>query len=102
MCSPTLSSDYLSISPSPLPLYPIPLLTHTSLSPPVSISSPPTLLLPLSLFYTGTNIATKDEVAIKLESVKTKHPQLHIEAKFYKIMQSGGIYSTILHSSMYM
>ena len=38
----------------------------------------------------GTNIATKEEVAIKLECVKTKHPQLHIEAKFYKMMQSGG------------
>jgi serine/threonine protein kinase len=40
--------------------------------------------------YLGTNIATKEEVAIKLECVKTKHPQLHIEAKFYKMMQSGG------------
>ena len=29
-------------------------------------------------------------MAIKLECVKTKHPQLHIEAKFYKMMQSGG------------
>lgn len=39
--------------------------------------------------YLGTNIGTKEEVAIKLECVKTKHPQLHIEAKFYKLMQSG-------------
>ena len=38
----------------------------------------------------GTNIQTREEVAIKLECVKTKHPQLHIEAKFYKMMQSGG------------
>ena len=30
-------------------------------------------------------------MAIKLECVKTKHPQLHIEAKFYKMMQSGGV-----------
>ena len=30
-----------------------------------------------------------EEVAIKLECVKAKHPQLHIEAKFYKMMQSG-------------
>ena len=29
-------------------------------------------------------------MAIKLECVKTNHPQLHIEAKFYKMMQSGG------------
>ena len=39
----------------------------------------------------GTNIQTRHEVAIKLECVKTKHPQLHIEAKFYKMMQSGGV-----------
>ena len=38
----------------------------------------------------GTNISTGEEVAIKLECVKTKHPQLHIEAKFYKMMQGGG------------
>ena len=41
---------------------------------------------------TGTNIQTRLEVAIKLECVKTNHPQLHIEAKFYKMMQSGGTY----------
>uniref|UniRef100_A0A8C7YDP5 Protein kinase domain-containing protein n=1 Tax=Oryzias sinensis TaxID=183150 RepID=A0A8C7YDP5_9TELE len=40
--------------------------------------------------YLGTNIATGEEVAIKLECVKTKHPQLHIESKFYKMMQGGG------------
>ncbi|XP_020626603.1 casein kinase I-like [Orbicella faveolata] len=39
--------------------------------------------------YLGTNISTGEEVAIKLECVKTKHPQLHIEAKFYKMMQGG-------------
>jgi hypothetical protein len=37
--------------------------------------------------FTGQNINTNEEVAIKLECVKTKHPQLHIEAKFYKLMQ---------------
>ncbi|KAH0616895.1 hypothetical protein JD844_028350 [Phrynosoma platyrhinos] len=40
--------------------------------------------------YLGANIATGEEVAIKLECVKTKHPQLHIESKFYKMMQGGG------------
>nr|CAD2204895.1 unnamed protein product [Meloidogyne enterolobii] len=40
--------------------------------------------------YLGENIASHEEVAIKLECVKTKHPQLHIEAKLYKLM-SGGI-----------
>ncbi|UYV75959.1 CSNK1E [Cordylochernes scorpioides] len=39
--------------------------------------------------YLGTNIATGEEVAIKLEGIKTKHPQLHIECKFYKMMQGG-------------
>lgn len=38
----------------------------------------------------GTNITTGEEVAIKLECIKTRHPQLHIESKFYKMMQGGG------------
>lgn len=40
--------------------------------------------------YTGTNIITGEEVAIKLESVKAKHPQLEYEAKVYKAL-SGGV-----------
>nr|XP_053627492.1 casein kinase I-like isoform X2 [Cherax quadricarinatus] len=36
-----------------------------------------------------TNISTGEEVAIKLECIKTKHPQLHIESKFYKMMAGG-------------
>lgn len=39
--------------------------------------------------YLGTSILTGEEVAIKLECIKTKHPQLHIESKFYKMMQGG-------------
>lgn len=39
--------------------------------------------------YLGTNISTGEEVAIKLECIKTKHPQLHIESKFYRMMQGG-------------
>ncbi|XP_012590191.1 PREDICTED: casein kinase I isoform delta [Condylura cristata] len=39
--------------------------------------------------YLGTDIAAGEEVAIKLECVKTKHPQLHIESKIYKMMQGG-------------
>ncbi len=38
----------------------------------------------------GTDISVGEEVAIKLECVKTKHPQLHIESKIYKMMQGGG------------
>lgn len=44
----------------------------------------------VSVCHSGANIATGEEVAIKLECVKTKHPQLHIESKFYKMMQGGG------------
>ena len=39
------------------------------------------------------NIYSGEEVAIKLEQIKAKHPQLHIECKFYKVMQGGGKYS---------
>ncbi|KAF6152276.1 hypothetical protein GIB67_005930 [Kingdonia uniflora] len=39
--------------------------------------------------YLGTNIATNEEVAIKLENVKTKHPQLLYEWKLYRILQGG-------------
>ncbi|EDW39205.1 GL13966 [Drosophila persimilis] len=39
--------------------------------------------------YLGTTINTGEEVAIKLECIRTKHPQLHIESKFYKTMQGG-------------
>ncbi|KOX78390.1 Casein kinase I isoform epsilon [Melipona quadrifasciata] len=38
----------------------------------------------------STNISTGEEVAIKLECIKTRHPQLHIESKFYRMMQGGG------------
>lgn len=41
-------------------------------------------------FFLGTDITVGEEVAIKLECVKTKHPQLHIESKIYKMMQGGG------------
>ncbi|KAJ7979325.1 putative Casein kinase [Quillaja saponaria] len=39
--------------------------------------------------YLGTNIQTNEEVAIKLENVKTKHPQLLYEFKLYRILQGG-------------
>ncbi|KAI7726086.1 hypothetical protein M8C21_024699, partial [Ambrosia artemisiifolia] len=39
--------------------------------------------------YLGVNLQTKEEVAVKLESVKTKHPQLHYEAKLYMLLQGG-------------
>ncbi|KAM1618123.1 hypothetical protein ACFX1R_018315 [Malus domestica] len=39
--------------------------------------------------YRGSNIQTNEEVAIKLESAKTRHPQLLYESKFYKILHGG-------------
>ena len=44
----------------------------------------------------GTDVSTAEEVAVKLESVKAKHPQLHIESKIYRLMQDGGKYSADL------
>jgi len=39
--------------------------------------------------YIGTNVQTTEEVAIKLESIKSKHPQLLYESKLYKILAGG-------------
>lgn len=40
--------------------------------------------------YLGTNIISGEDVAIKLENTKAKHPQLEYEAKVYKAL-SGGV-----------
>ncbi|KAL7251440.1 hypothetical protein ACSBR1_013304 [Camellia fascicularis] len=39
--------------------------------------------------YLGVNVQTAEEVAVKMESVKTKHPQLHYESKLYMLLQGG-------------
>ncbi|CAM0945190.1 unnamed protein product [Alopecurus aequalis] len=39
--------------------------------------------------YLGVNIQSNEEVAIKLESVKSRHPQLHYESKLYMLLQGG-------------
>ncbi|KAK8541547.1 hypothetical protein V6N13_137842 [Hibiscus sabdariffa] len=39
--------------------------------------------------YLGVNVHTGEEVAVKMESVKTKHPQLHYESKLYMLLQGG-------------
>ncbi|CAN6238684.1 unnamed protein product [Urochloa humidicola] len=39
--------------------------------------------------YLGVNIQSGEEVAIKLESVKSRHPQLHYESKLYMLLQGG-------------
>ena len=46
-----------------------------------------------SLFFNkfiGTNIVNGEEVAIKIESYKAKHPQLEYEARVYKSLAGGG------------
>eukprot|EP00929_Paragymnodinium_shiwhaense_P052598 TRINITY_DN26346_c3_g1_i1.p1 TRINITY_DN26346_c3_g1~~TRINITY_DN26346_c3_g1_i1.p1 ORF type:complete len:319 (-),score=78.68 TRINITY_DN26346_c3_g1_i1:365-1321(-) len=39
--------------------------------------------------YIGTNVKTGEEVAIKLESVNSRHPQLMWEAKLFKVLAGG-------------
>lgn len=39
--------------------------------------------------YLGTDVQTNEEVAIKLESVKTAHPQLSYESRIYRVLQGG-------------
>jgi serine/threonine protein kinase len=36
--------------------------------------------------YLGTNVSTGEEVAMKMESTKSKHPQLVYEAKMYRVL----------------
>lgn len=40
--------------------------------------------------YLGCSIINGEEVAIKVESVKAKHPQLEYEARVYKSLAGGG------------
>jgi serine/threonine protein kinase len=39
--------------------------------------------------YAGTNVHTAEDVAIKLEPLKSKHPQLLYESKIYRVLQGG-------------
>ncbi|CAG9324480.1 unnamed protein product [Blepharisma stoltei] len=39
--------------------------------------------------YIGTNVQTNEEVAIKLEPIRTRHPQLLYESRIYRILQGG-------------
>lgn len=39
--------------------------------------------------YLGINVTNGEEIAVKLESVKARHPQLLYESKLYKILQGG-------------
>jgi len=39
--------------------------------------------------YLGADQTSGEEVAVKLESIKTRHPQLHFESKLYRVLQGG-------------
>ncbi|XP_066343392.1 casein kinase 1-like isoform X2 [Miscanthus floridulus] len=39
--------------------------------------------------YLAVNVQNGEEVAVKLESVKSRHPQLHYESKLYMLLQGG-------------
>jgi Protein kinase domain. len=39
--------------------------------------------------HTGTNLLTHEPIAIKLESIQSKHPQLIYEAKILKSLEGG-------------
>ena len=40
--------------------------------------------------YLGQNIKLGEDVAIKLEPLRAKHPQLFYESKIYMTLQGGG------------
>lgn len=47
--------------------------------------------------YLATHVNTREEVAVKLEHVKNKHPQLHVENHFYQVMRGGEGIPTVRH-----
>ena len=55
------------------------------------------LCLTKNLFFilislTGKNLYNNEHVAIKMESMKSKAPQLHLEYRFYKLLGAHGKY----------
>ena len=43
--------------------------------------------------FSGTNATTGEEIAVKLEPIKTRHPQLLYEYRMYRILSGGGLWS---------
>ncbi|KAK7861746.1 hypothetical protein R5R35_014377 [Gryllus longicercus] len=39
--------------------------------------------------YLGINVTNGEEVAVKLENMRARHPQLLYESKLYKILNGG-------------
>lgn len=50
------------------------------------------------LTFTGKNLYNNEHVAIKLEPMKSKAPQLHLEYRFYKILGNVGTCYLLVHS----
>ncbi|KAG2323519.1 hypothetical protein Bca52824_016732 [Brassica carinata] len=44
------------------------------------------------IYRQGTDVQTNEDVAIKLESVKTVHPQLSYDSRIYRVLQGGTMY----------
>jgi len=42
-------------------------------------------------FIAGKNLYNNEHVAIKMEPMKSKAPQLHLEYRFYKLLGSHGM-----------
>jgi hypothetical protein len=47
-------------------------------------------IIPLTTTSSGSNITNDEEVAIKLESCRCRHPQLAYEYKLYRLLQGSG------------
>ena len=45
--------------------------------------------------YLGTNMTTGEDVAIKLESIKSTHPQLGRETRIYRSLHGVGMSPTL-------
>lgn len=50
--------------------------------------------------YLGQNMLTGDEVAIKLEPVTARHPQLLYESRVYRVLQVCQIDSSLVFSEL--
>jgi len=50
--------------------------------------------------YVGVDTATQEEVGVKLESAKSKHPQLQFEAKVYKLLAGAPGIPSVLHCAL--
>lgn len=48
--------------------------------------------------YLGVNVKNNEEVAIKLESTKSRHPQLFYEGKLYMALQGGSKFSSYIYT----